>query len=181
MTKYITSSFCLDGGCVGLYSLEEPLTSSFCAKGECVGLLPANKPLTSSFCQKGECVSVEADTTDRQYLLIADTKPENTLPPLRIDHASYESFWQSVLDGDYDLEKLSATPVTSQGAMPVSVRLSDESDCNYPILLGVLCGCAETDRYELSYDRTEWQAFIDGVKNDELSADIVLGKQPATV
>lgn len=139
------------------------ITSSFCAKGECVGLLPANMPLTSSFCQKGECVSVNADTAG-QYLLIGDTKPENTLPPLPIDHASYESFWRSVRDGDYDLEKLSTTPVISQGTMPVSVRLSDESDCRYPILLGVLCGCAETDRYELPYDHDEWQDYVDDIQ-----------------
>lgn len=139
------------------------------------------KYITSSFCAKGDCVSVEADTTDRQYLLIGDTKPENMLPPLRIDRASYDSFWQSVLEGDYDLEKLSTTPVISQGAMPVSVRLSDESDCRYPILLGVLCGCAETDRHELSYDHDEWNDFVKGVKNNELSADIVLDKQPTNV
>lgn len=166
----------------------EYMTSSFCAKGECLGLFPANEPLTSSFCQKGECVSVEADTTDRQYLLIADTKPENTLPPLRIDRASYESFWQSARNGGYDLEKLSTIPITSQGAMPVSVRLSDASDCRYPILLGVLCGCAETDRHELTYDHDEWQAFIDDIQiKRNLTVDHILTatdtseRQPANV
>lgn len=178
MAKYITSSFCLDGGCVGLADASPLVTSSFSGGDHCVGV-GTDHLVTGSFCQKGECVSVEADTTDRQHLLIGDTKPENTVPPLRIDRASYESFWQSVLDGNYDLEKLSATPITSQGTMPVSVRLSDASDCRYPILLGVLCGCAETDRHELAYDHDEWQAFIDGVKDGQLTADIVLGKQPA--
>ncbi len=170
--RFVTSSFCHAGGCVGISAAYDMATSSFCQKGECVGITVV-KTATSSFCAKGECVDVYADGAG--FMAIGDTKLEDPqASALVLDTASYELFRQAIMAGWFDYSRLNGQPMVSDARATtlVFVQLEPERG-RYQIGLGIHCGCPDNTEAKLFFDRDEWDAFVNGIKNGEMTPELL--------
>lgn len=150
--RFVTSSFCLDGGCVGI-AAEEGTTSSFCHVGGCV----------------------EVYDSGVGFMAIGDNKLEDPqASALELDTVSYELFRLTVMTGQFDHERLSGYPVISNSyaLVPVFVQLEPERG-RYPIGLGIRCGCPDNTEAKLFFDRDEWDAFVNGIKNGEMTPELL--------
>lgn len=148
------------------------VTSSFCQKGECVGIAAADRTI-NSLCVGGECVDVYADGAG--FMAIGDTKLEDPqASALKLDTASYELFRLTIMSGQFDYERLGDYPMISNiyALVPVFVQLEPKRG-RYPIGLGIRCGCPDNTEAKLFFDRDEWDAFVNGIKNGEMTPELL--------